>query len=421
MPTRRPIVRPLAPLARVTTGRTVAIVPAAGRGERLGAGLLKPLRQIGGRALLDRCVQALVTHPAVDEVIVALPSVLVGDPPAYLLGQVKRVQLVTGGDRRQDSVARAFAVAPDDTEIVLIHDAARPFVSADLITRTIEAARASGAALAALPARETVKIVEAEEGRASLEGARVGRTVPRDTVVLAQTPQAFRHGVLSAALAAADPDVEATDEAGLVEQAGYPVHVVEGDPFNLKVTVPQDLVVADAIAREHEAVAGIGAGAGTIARVGTGYDLHRLVEGRPLVLAGVRVPFEKGLLGHSDADAICHAVTDAILGAAAAGDIGGHFPDDDSRFEGASSIELLRRAAGLVRARGGTIVNVDVTLVAQRPKIAPHLPAMRANLAEALGIAVDRVSVKGKTNEGVDAVGRGEAMAAHAVASVAIG
>jgi 2-C-methyl-D-erythritol 2,4-cyclodiphosphate synthase len=253
----------------------------------------------------------------------------------------------------------------------------------------------------------------------------------RDAVYLAQTPQAFRRNVLRDALALAGQGFEVTDEAALAERAGYRVRLVDGDPFNIKVTTPHDLPLAEAIARERaphlqaRASSEMGERAdpggrprgGTI-RVGTGYDLHRLVEGRPLILGGVTVPYERGLLGHSDADAVCHAVTDAVLGAVAAGDIGRHFPDTDPQFRGASSLALLSRAAAIVRDRGFTIVNVDVVVIAERPKLAPYLEAMRGQLAAALGIAVTGVSVKGKTNEGIGELGRGEAIATHAVALV---
>jgi 2-C-methyl-D-erythritol 2,4-cyclodiphosphate synthase/2-C-methyl-D-erythritol 4-phosphate cytidylyltransferase len=374
--------------------------------------------------LLERSVRALISHPAIDEVVVALPPALVADPPTYLRAQSKPVRIVTGGDRRQDSVALALAVTSDEAELIVVHDASRPFVTADVITRTIDAARESGAALAALPARDTVKLVDAElepSGRmAATRAAVVRSTVARHSVFLAQTPQVFRRQVLRDAFARGD-SAEMTDDAGLVERTGHPVRVVEGDPFNIKITVPEDLVVAEAIARVRESeMFGPGGASVTTCRVGHGYDLHRLIEGRPLVLAGVRIPFDRGLLGHSDADAICHAVTDAVLGAAAAGDIGRYFPDSDPRFEGASSIDLLRLAAGIVRTHGCRIVNVDVTLIAERPTVGPHAQAMCANLADALGITPDRVSVKAKTNEGVDAVGRGEAMAAHAVALIEV-
>jgi 2-C-methyl-D-erythritol 2,4-cyclodiphosphate synthase len=228
--------------------------------------------------------------------------------------------------------------------------------------------------------------------------------------------------VLRAALDAAARDrLDATDEAFLAERAGHRVEIVDGDAANIKITTPEDLVVAEAIAaqidRSAEGFALQPARART-GRAGTGYDLHRLVEGRPLIVGGVTIPSERGALGHSDADVACHAVTDAILGAACLGDIGRHFPDTEPAWKGASSLDLLSRAVSLVRERGLEVGNVDVTVVLERPKIKDHLEAMRAHLARAIGIAVDRVSIKGKTNEGLDAVGRGEAIAAHAVALV---
>jgi 2-C-methyl-D-erythritol 4-phosphate cytidylyltransferase/2-C-methyl-D-erythritol 2,4-cyclodiphosphate synthase len=232
----------------------------------------------------------------------------------------------------------------------------------------------------------------------------IAATLPREEIFLAQTPQAFRVEVLRAALAIAD---DATDEAALAERAGHPVRVVDGDPRNLKVTTPDDLAIAERL---------MGGSSVVPLRIGNGYDLHRLVAGRPLILGGVTKPIEKGLIGHSDADAVSHAVTDAILGAAGAGDIGRHFPDTDPAWKDANSIDLLRRAGEVVRAGGFAIVNIDVTVIAQRPKLAPHAPAMQQHLAAALGIAPDQISVKGKTNEGVDSMGAGESIAVHAVA-----
>jgi 2-C-methyl-D-erythritol 4-phosphate cytidylyltransferase / 2-C-methyl-D-erythritol 2,4-cyclodiphosphate synthase len=245
-----------------------------------------------------------------------------------------------------------------------------------------------------------VKQVTMEDGRRVIAG-----TVPRESIFLAQTPQAFQRAVLAAAVSLGRGGAEATDEAALAELAGYPVHIVEGDADNVKITTAADLERARARALPA-----------AIARIGTGYDLHCLVEGRSLIIGGVEIPFERGALGHSDADVACHAATDAVLGAACLGDIGGHFPDTDPRWKGVSSIELLRQAVALIRKEGYEVANVDVTIILERPKIAPYLPRIRDGLAGALEIAVDCVSVKGKTNEGVDAVGRGEAIAAHAVA-----
>jgi 2-C-methyl-D-erythritol 4-phosphate cytidylyltransferase/2-C-methyl-D-erythritol 2,4-cyclodiphosphate synthase len=378
-----------------------AVIAAAGEGRRLGASLPKQLLDIGGRSILERSVAAFVSHPRVDDVIVVLPAALVAAPPAWLAAPARTTQLriVEGGGRRQDSVANAFDSLPPGTEVVLVHDAARPFVTGELISRAIDGAAQFGAAIAAVPVRDTVKRVAAGEH------PMITGTLPRETIYLAQTPQAFRRDVLAAAVALGRSGAAATDEAMLVEQAGHPVHIVDGDPGNVKITTAEDLERARR--RVQPAAA---------SRVGTGYDLHRLVEGRPLIIGGVTIPADKGPAGHSDADVACHAVIDAVLGAACAGNVGQHYPDTDPRWKGASSIVLLRDACRHVADRGFAVENVDVSVVLERPKISPFVEEIRACLAGALGIDAGAVSVKGKTNEGVDAVGRGEAIAAHAVA-----
>jgi 2-C-methyl-D-erythritol 4-phosphate cytidylyltransferase / 2-C-methyl-D-erythritol 2,4-cyclodiphosphate synthase len=392
--------------------QVTAIIAAGGRGQRFGGGQLKQLLSVGGRSILERSVSAFLGHPAVHEVIVALPASLLENPPAYLRPSTKPIRLVAGGARRQDSVANAFGASAGASDLIVIHDAARPFASADLIARTIAAAAECGAALAALASRDTVKRASTPAGANPAEAGRrtVLETLPRETIFLAQTPQAFRRDVLQSALALGERDAfDATDEAALAERAGHRVQLVDGEATNIKITTPDDLVMAEAIARAGSKPARTG-------RAGTGYDLHRLVEGRPLILGGVTIPSARGALGHSDADVVCHAVTDAILGAACLGDIGRHFPDSDPRWKGASSLDLLSRAVALVAAEGLEIGNVDVTVILESPKIKDHVDAMRAAVAQAVGIEASRVSVKGKTNEGVDAVGRGEAIAAHAIA-----
>ncbi len=375
-----------------------AIIAAGGAGERLGAAKPKQILDIGGRSMLSRTIAAFDTHPRVSEIIVVLSAELIVDGTTHIGTTARPLRAVNGGRRRQDSVANGFNLVSAQADVVLVHDAARPFVSPALIDRTIDAAAAHGAAVPALPARETVKRV----------GDRiVSETIPRETIFLAQTPQGFRRDVLAKAIALGR-SVDATDEASLAERAGYAVHVVPGDPENVKITTEEDL---EAARRRTGAPARTG-------RAGTGYDLHRLVEGRPLVLGGVTIPFERGLAGHSDADAVCHAITDAVLGAAGAGDIGRHFPDTDPRWHNASSLDLLRRAAAIVGERGLEVGNVDATIIAERPTMAPHVDAMRANVAEALGLDAGRVSIKGKTNEGVGEIGRGEAIAVHAIALV---
>jgi 2-C-methyl-D-erythritol 4-phosphate cytidylyltransferase / 2-C-methyl-D-erythritol 2,4-cyclodiphosphate synthase len=372
-----------------------AIIAAAGAGTRLGAGKPKQLLDIGGGSMLYHSVQAFLVHPRVSEVVLVKPA----GPLALAFSggaELGKLRTVDGGDRRQDSVAKGFDATSLDADVVLIHDAARPFVSASLIDRTIDAAAEHGAAIAALQSRDTVKRVD---------NGVITETIARETVYLAQTPQGFRRDVLAQAVALGRTGVEATDEAALAERIGARVHVVDGEPGNIKITTAEDLEAARRRGSSSSA-----------ARIGTGYDLHVLVEGRPLIVAGVRIASDRGALGHSDADVACHAATDALLGAAALGDIGGHFPDTDPRWKGADSIELLRASARLIRDAGFEPVNLDVTIVLERPKIKDAIGAMRARLAEAIGVDASCVSVKGKTNEGVDAIGRGEAIAAHAVA-----
>jgi len=385
-----------------------AIIAAAGRGERLGGALPKQLLTIGGRAILERSVAVFLEHPAVDEVVVVVPAELAADPPAYLRAASKPLKIVIGGLRRQDSVANGFAAADERADVIVIHDAARPFASAGLITRTIAAAAESGAAVAAVSSRDTVKRAEGRDAHTT-----VAETLPRDTIYLAQTPQAFRRQVLRDALALAATGVDVTDEATLAERAGHPVRVVAGEETNIKITTPDDLTLGHAIARREVSAAAC------VHRIGSGYDLHRLVPNRPLMLGGVEVPSAVGPLGHSDGDVVCHAVTDAILGAATLGDIGRHFPDTDPKWKGAGGADLLARAATLVADSGFQIVNVDVTIVLEKPKVKDYIAAMRAALGRALGVHPANVSIKGKTNEGVDALGRGEAVAAHAVALLA--
>jgi 2-C-methyl-D-erythritol 4-phosphate cytidylyltransferase / 2-C-methyl-D-erythritol 2,4-cyclodiphosphate synthase len=383
--------------------RVTAIIAAGGSGRRLGSSVPKQLLDVAGQSILARSVGAFDRHPRVDDLIVALPVDLV-DQGRTIVGKVAGpIRFVAGGASRQDSVARAFELVAEQTDVVLVHDAARPFVSDDLISRAIDAAATYGAAIAAVPATDTVKRVT-PGGAAPV----IVETLSRDAIYLAQTPQAFRRAVLKDAVALGQTGVDATDEAGLAERAGHAVRVVEGDRANVKITSAADLDRARAHAPR--------ATSRTTVRAGIGYDLHRLVEGRPLILGGVTIPSAVGALGYSDADAACHAATDAVLGAASLGDIGRHFPDNDPQWKGASSIELLRRAAGLARDAGFDLLNLDVVVILERPRIAPFIDRIRQGLADAVSIAPALVSVKGKSNEGVDAVGRGEAIAAHAVA-----
>ncbi|MBI4475552.1 MAG: 2-C-methyl-D-erythritol 4-phosphate cytidylyltransferase, partial [Acidobacteria bacterium] len=352
--------------------KVAAIIAAGGRGSRFGSDRPKQLLDIGGRSLLERSVTAFARHAAVHELVVVLPSDLVADPPAHLKGTAKPLHIVAGGARRQDSVRNGFAAVSQEAELIVIHDAARPFVSTALISRTIEAGGRFGAAVAAMPASDTIK--QAAEPTITGEPRVVTRTLLREQIYLAQTPQAFRRDILIEALALGARDVDATDEAMLAERAGHQVRLVEGEASNIKITTPEDVRIAAAIlgsgsrpaasaeataslaeapfARRREGLRDESGTSARAARVGTGYDLHLLVAGRPLVIGGVTIHSDRGALGHSDADVICHAITDAILGAASLGDIGRHFPDSDERWRGASSLDLLRRTVDLVATHG---------------------------------------------------------------------
>jgi 2-C-methyl-D-erythritol 4-phosphate cytidylyltransferase/2-C-methyl-D-erythritol 2,4-cyclodiphosphate synthase len=381
------------------------IIAAGGRGTRFGGALPKQWLTLAGRTMLEHSVAAFARHREVGEIVVVVPpDALAADAPTPLppSSESKPMQYVAGGARRQDSVANGFAAISPQAEIVLVHDAARPLVSEGVISRTIAAAAESGAAIAAVPVHDTVKQAQADQAGVPF----IARTLPRETLHLAQTPQGFRRDVLAAAIAFSG-EADVTDEAGWAERAGYPVRLVLGDPDNMKITTERDLSRAEAA---------LGTTRPPKFRVGTGYDLHRLVEGRPLILGGVQIPYERGLIGHSDADAVCHAVTDAILGAANLGDIGRLFPDTDPAWKDANSLALLADARARIAAEGWSIVNVDIVVIAQKPKLSPHADAIRTSLAGALAIDAEAISIKGKTNEGVDAIGRGEAIAVHTVA-----
>lgn len=392
-----------------------AIIAAGGHGRRVGAGVPKQLLDLAGRPMLRWSIDAFLACDRVSEVVVVVPPEWADAPPACL--RVPGVRVVVGGERRQDSVANGFDAVSTRSDVVLIHDAARPFVDAAMIGRAIDAAAETGAAIVAVPARDTIKWSPAEMGSAAGGQPRgdrrvIERTLPRESIFLAQTPQAFRRHVLREAVALGRAGVEGTDEAALAEQAGHQVRLVEGSARNIKVTTAEDFAIAKALLEMTNDTRTDASGF----RIGSGYDLHRLVEGRPLILGGVTIPFDRGLAGHSDADVLCHAITDAILGGAAAGDIGQLFPDTDDRWRGASSVELLRQAVDLVRARGFRIVNLDATVIAERPKLGAHRASIAASLASVIGVPDSVVSVKAKTNEGEDATGRGEAIAVHAVA-----
>ena len=376
---------------------TIALVVAAGRGQRFGAGLPKQYHRLAGRAVLHHSVSAFAHHPRVDGVRVVIHA---DDRALYdeALDGLALLDPVPGGATRQDSCRLGLesleALAPGS---VLIHDGARPAIDAGLIDRVIGALDGAPGAIPALPVSDSLKRVA---------GAAIVEAVDREGLWRAQTPQGFRFpGILAAHRAAAGREL--TDDAAVAALAGLAVAVVEGSEGNVKITAEDDLVrAARALDGRLES------------RTGTGFDVHPFGDGDHVMLCGVRVPHDHGLIGHSDADAGLHALVDAVLGALGAGDIGAHFPADDPRWRGADSAVFATRACEMTAAAGGVIANLDVTLVCERPKISPHREAMVARIAGLFAIAPARVNVKATTTERLGFTGRGEGIAAMAVATL---
>ena len=369
-----------------------AVILCGGSGTRMGAAGNKTLLKTGGVPAIVRGFRtfsravdgAVLVTRAGEEVLFAETLSLYG---------LKAFAIVPGGEDRQASTLCGLKALPTDADIALIHDGARPFVTEAVIRGVIESVKQCGSGVAAVPCRDTIK-------RADRDG-RVLETLDRSTLWQMQTPQGFFVKDLLAAHEAAK--ARYTDDAALMEAAGHTVRLVQGSPDNIKLTSPEDLRMVNGMLTP---------------RIGTGFDAHRLVEGRELWLGGVQIPYEKGLLGHSDADAALHALTDALLGAAAMGDIGKLFPDSDPKYKGISSILLLEEVGKRLTEAGFTIGNVDLTIVCQVPKLSPYIPKMRETIAKALEISVDQVSVKATTTERMGYEGRGEGISAQAVAMV---
>jgi 2-C-methyl-D-erythritol 4-phosphate cytidylyltransferase / 2-C-methyl-D-erythritol 2,4-cyclodiphosphate synthase len=382
--------------------RTAAILVAAGRGLRAGAGGPKQYREIGGQTVIYRAMEAFCHHP---QVLAVQPVVNPDDAAIFnaAVSGLRHTPPASGGATRQASVhAGLEALAAEKPDIVLIHDAARPFVTAAVISRAIEAAGRSGAAVPAIAVADTIKMIGAT--------GNVEATPERARLRIAQTPQAFRYDIILDAhrRAAREGRSDFTDDAALAEWAGLTVATFEGDPANMKLTTPEDF------AREEARLA---AQLGDV-RTGTGYDVHAFGDGDHLMLCGVRVPHTRGFLAHSDGDVGLHALVDAILGALADGDIGSHFPPSDMKWKGASSDRFLKYAVDRVTARGGRIANLEVTMICERPKIGPLRDIMRAKIAEITGLNVSRVAVKATTSERLGFTGREEGIAATACATI---
>ncbi|MBN9479822.1 MAG: bifunctional 2-C-methyl-D-erythritol 4-phosphate cytidylyltransferase/2-C-methyl-D-erythritol 2,4-cyclodiphosphate synthase [Bordetella sp.] len=372
-----------------------AIVVAAGSGSRAGGA--KQWRRVAGKPVLRWSVEALLRAGA-REVVVAVAADAGAELQAALAG-LEGWRPVTGGATRAGSVrAGLAALTGADDEPVLIHDAARPFLSAEVIARLLAGLADADGALPALPVADSLRRGDHD---------RVVGAVDRENLWRAQTPQAFRLKTIRDAYAAWPEGETATDEAAVVERAGGRVRLIPGDPRLMKLTYPEDFAMAEALSPAR-----------TVVRIGQGFDVHRWGPGSSVWLCGLEIPHDRTLIGHSDADAGLHALTDAILGALADGDIGDHFPPSDPQWKGASSDRFLVYAAERVAARGGRIVNVDVTLICEQPKVKPHRQAMRERLAALLDLPLDAVSVKATTSEGLGFTGRGEGLAAQAAVCV---
>lgn len=382
-----------------------AVIVAAGRGERMGLGRNKLFAPLCGVPVIVHTVRALRDTGLFDGGIVVVTG---EDDMAQMRELLKNegVTLTPGGADRQESVCRGLACCPAQADIIAIHDGARPLATREVVERTIQSARRFGSGVAAVPLKDTVKRVD-EQGRAV-------ETPPRDALRAVQTPQTFDAALIRRAHEQSLCGPRATDDAALVERLGERVVLTQGDAENIKLTTPEDMLLAEQVilrragrAKEESAM-----------RIGHGYDVHRLVEGRKLILCGVEVPYERGLLGHSDADVALHALMDALLGAAALGDIGRHFPDTDPAYAGADSTKLLDHVVDLLAREGYRVGNVDVTIIAQRPKLKDYIERMRACVAEHLRVDVRDVNVKATTTEKLGFEGEGLGISSHAVACI---
>ncbi len=396
--------------------RNIALLVAAGRGVRAGGGLPKQYRPILGEPVLRHAIRRFLACAQIDAVQVVIQP---ADRAFYDLAiegldTTRLLPPVSGGASRQESVRRGLEALNDGgqpPQRVLIHDAARALVAPALIRRVLRAVKDGTGALPALRLHDTIK--EADEA-----GDSIVRTVPRERLWRAQTPQGFPFlAILAAHRAAAGRAL--TDDAAVAEAAGMTVRLVAGDEGNFKITEAADFARAERLLRDTAEGDGAAMPIEEV-RIGTGFDVHRFGPGDHVMLCGLAIPHEQGLAGHSDADVALHAVTDALLGAIAAGDIGSHFPPSDERWRGAASESFARHALDLLAVRGGRLVNCDLTIIGERPKIGPHRSILRDRLAEILMIGKSRVSIKATTTERLGFAGRGEGLAAQAVVSVAV-
>lgn len=387
---------------------TSVIIPASGQGKRLGNTTDKAFVDISGIPMLVRTIRVFQECSSITEIILVVRNEYISDAKqlVYLYGLTKVSCITAGGGLRQDSVRNGLSKIASDCDVVLIHDAARPFITPDIINNSIAAAIEYKAAIAAVPVINTIK---------SSNGEFVESTLNRESLFAVQTPQTFDRHIIEEAYRAAYADCfYGTDDASLVERLGIPVKIVEGSYDNIKITTPNDIATAENIIRQREGIVSMNASF----KIGHGYDIHRFEKGRRLVLGGVEFPDEDGLLGHSDADVLLHAVADSILGAAGAGDIGKHFPDTDPDYKDADSLALLAKAKETVKSMGWITGNLDITLIAEKPRISKYTNKMKENIGRALGINPDLVNIKATTAEGLGDIGRAMGIECHAVAVI---
>lgn len=379
----------------------VAIIAGGGSGRRFSAEVPKQFHTISGKMVIEYSLAAFAAAPSIDSIVVVVPSTISESVIDTIFSYRKVSAVIPGGKTRQMSVIAGIKAIKEKTDVIIVHDAARPIIDVETIEHLVDEAKKKGAVIPALAVPDAVKF--------SKNGETVDKSVQRKSYLRAQTPQAFRSDILIASSKMAEErGFECTDEAQMVELSGYPVSVLKGSERNIKITSPDDMTLVKSL---------LGAYTGDF-RIGLGYDAHRLVRGRELHLGGIKIDSEYGLLGHSDGDCALHAIADALLGAFGLGDIGHFFPPDNESIKGISSTDILAEVGKIVRKSGGRIVNVDCVIICQRPRIADYADKMVDSISRVLKIQGDIISVKGKTTEGMGFEGAGEGISSIAVALV---
>jgi len=377
-----------------------AIIPAAGFGTRMNLEHPKQYHLLAGVPILIRTVRAFMSNNRMNRIVVVVPADRLEESKNLFQSHnmvAPKLSIVAGGRRRQDSVLAGLSTLGEETDIVLVHDGARPLVGQDVIERCYLAACKDGAGIAAVPVKDTLKRED--------QNGRVAATVDRTSLWQAQTPQAVQKKLLEKAYLL-NGEADVTDESSLLEKAAIPVTLVEGSETNIKITRPEDLLLAEKILQQNVPPK---------VRIGHGYDAHRFADGRKLVLGGITVPYSQGLDGHSDADVLTHALCDALLGALGLGDIGKHFPDSDAQFAGVYSITLLKQVMALTEEQGYALINADITLVCQAPRLSPYLEQMRELLGRTCKVQPSALNIKATTTEKMGFTGRKEGIGCHAV------